>query len=651
MQFTDILNNSWQKKSGVLWLLSTLLIVITFPFVGGDFGYGLDASYFWAHNYIFDSGKFYNEASLIYGPLAFFRHPFAVGNNMLYGILFLTLLKALISFFTFQVNQHYKNWNAFIVFLALYLLFTISPAIDYLLLVLILLLVLLHNKSNNRFYLFLLVFIAVEGFYIKNSIGISACALCAYYFVFTLFYKNKQYKLVSLLAVFAFTVLAVQGLILFGNTQGIITMFQNYYYSTVGFSENMPNDVGPNSTMLLTMMSVVYLLQVFVIRDETFRLFWLSSFFAVFSVFKHSMVRCDSGHYYSALILYLQFSIVILLVLNRINLKVVVLILVPVLCYYFNLKNKWGFDGFGLQFTNGFANLYNFTTDYNKLNVEWKEMSNKNTENVSLTFSKETITQLGNHTVDFYPWELSYAWKNKVNWKPRSTLQSLSMHQYFDEKTANYFSSTEAPDFLVWHLNKKMYNFKSDFSATDERNLFTDDPLTTTAILRAYSPFKIENANWILKKGKRNVLVSNKNLEINNTYNLTSWLDVPQKNNYLTVASINIKEKISRKLKRFGFRDEIYWIEFMTKSGANYKHRISTSFIKNDIWVGIYIKDFEKEIVYDKVTKFKISSQNETLNYNRIGITWKFLEINPSNACDTCENANIQALFLNNSIK
>jgi hypothetical protein len=648
MEFTKMLQNSWQKKSGVLRLLSSLLVVITFPFVAGDFGYGLDASYFWGHNYIFDTGKFYSEASLIYGPLAFFRHSFAVGNNMLYGILFLTLVKTLISFFAFQVNQYYKNWNVFVVFFALYLLFTISPAIDYLMLVLILLLVLLHNKSSKPFYLFLIVFVAVEGFYIKNSIGISACALCAYYFVFTLVYKNKQYKLILLLLVFAIATLIIQGLILFGNIQGIITMFQNYYYSTIGFSENMPNDLGPNSTLLLTTMSVVYLLQVFLIRDETFRLFWLSSFFAVFSVFKHSMVRCDSGHYYSALILYLQLSIVILLVLNRINLKVVVLILVPVLCYYFNLKNKWGFDGFGLQFTNGFSNLYHFTKDYNKLNIEWKEMSNKNSENASLTFSKETMEQLGNHTVDFYPWELSYAWKNKLNWKPRSTLQSLSMHQYFDEKTATYFSGNDAPEFLVWHLNKRMYGSKTDFSATDERCLFTDDPLTTTAILRSYTPVKVENGNWILKRNKRNVLVCKKNLETSNTYDIKYWIEVPQRNNYLTTASINIKEKFTRKLKRFGFRDDIYWIEFLTKSGAYYKHRISTSFIKNDIWVGIYIKDMEEKVVYDKVTKFKISSDKTNLNYSIMSIRWNFLEINPTNSCDTCESSNIQALFLNN---
>ncbi|MBK6832983.1 MAG: hypothetical protein IPG89_01395 [Bacteroidetes bacterium] len=86
-------------------------------------------------------------------------------------------------------------------------------------------------------------------------------------------------------------------------------------------------------------------------------------------------------------------------------------------------------------------------------------------------------------------------------------MQSLSMHQYFDKKTAAYFSGDDAPEFLVWHLNKRMYGYATDFSATDERNLFTDDPLTTTAILRSYTPVKVENGNWILKRNKRNVLV------------------------------------------------------------------------------------------------------------------------------------------------
>jgi hypothetical protein len=647
MQISIVIQSFIKNKTASFWTLTCILIALTFPVVTGDFVYGLDGSYFWAHNYIFDSGKFYNESSLIYGPLAFFRHPSAVGNNMIYGVLCLTVIKALIAFFTFLVNSKYKNWNLIIVFIALYFLFTISPTIDYLLLVLVLLLILLHNKSNKHFYLFLVVLIVIEGFYIKNSIGISAVALCGYYFVFVLLYKNKQFKLIGMLAVFAITILIFQGFMLFGNFQGIINMFQNYFYSTSGFSENMPLDVGPNSTLLLATMSIAYLLQVFLIRDQTFRLFWLSSFFAIFSVFKHSMVRCDSGHYYSALVLYLQFSIVVLLVVNKINIKTIVLILIPLLTYYLNLNNKWGFEGFRLKFTNGFSNLYYFTVDYNKLNAEWIELSEKSANNPSLTLSKETLNEIGNKTIDFYPWELSYAWKNKLNWKPRSTLQSLSMHQYFDKKTAAYFSGDDAPEFLVWHLNKRMYGYATDFSATDERNLFTDDPLTTTAILRSYTPVKVENGNWILKRNKRNVLVYKKNLEVSNIYDIQYWIDVPQKNNHLTTAAITIKEKFTRKLKRFGFRDDVYWIEFTTKSGAYYKHRISTSFIKNDVWVGIYIKNMEEKVIYDKVTKFKISSDKLNLNYSRMSIKWNFLEIDPSNSCDTCESVNIQKLFLN----
>ncbi len=58
----------------------------------------------------------------------------------------------------------------------------------------------------------------------------------------------------------------------------------------------------------------------------------------------------------------------------------------------------------------------------------------------------------------------------------------------------------------------------------------------------------------------------------------------------------------------------------------------------------------EEKVVYDKVTKFKISSDKTNLNYSIMSIRWNFLEINPTNSCDTCENSNIQALFLNNWI-
>ncbi len=141
MQISKVVQSFIKNKTVSFWTPTCILIALTFPVVTGDFVYGLDASYFWAHNYIFDSGKFHNESALIYGPLAFLRHPSAVGNNMIYGVLCLTVIKALIAFFTFLVNSKYKNWNLIIVFIVLYFLFTISTTIGYLLLDLVLLLI------------------------------------------------------------------------------------------------------------------------------------------------------------------------------------------------------------------------------------------------------------------------------------------------------------------------------------------------------------------------------------------------------------------------------------------------------------------------------------------------------------------------------
>ncbi len=77
------------------------------------------------------------------------------------------------------------------------------------------------------------------------------------------------------------------------------------------------------------------------------------------------------------------------------------------------------------------------------------------------------------------------------------------------------------------------------------------------------------------------------------------------------------------------------------------KHRVSTSFIKNKIWVNVYFAYLSgTELQYKKVKKIKISSENESLNYSKFSIRWDFLKLDSDEKCDTCEHELIKRLFV-----
>jgi hypothetical protein len=641
-------NLNQNKKNCIFILLSFFLAIITFPFVSGDFTFGLDSSYFWAHNYIFSKKIFFSESSLIYGPLAFLRHPLAIGNNMIYGLLFLNVIKMMLAFFLLRLNQYYENKHLLIVVVIVYFIFIISPAIDYLLLVLILVILFLHRKNKSEHLLLFAIFLSVEGFYIKNSIGISSSAMIFFYLIHELDYKKAGIKLIVLSFVFGVGLFFIQGILLFKNFDGIVTLLKNYYYTTIGFSEHMPFDTGINSSILFSVLIISFFMQVFLISDSIFRLYWFCTSFLFFSVFKHSMVRCDEGHYYSFIIIYLQLNFILPVLMSKINWWSIVLIIMPVIAYQINLKNKYDYKGLIIEPFNGLTNFNNYVLNYQSEKIEWEQLTEKSSSIPSLKLSEIFLNEIKNNTIDFYPWELSYVWKNKLNWKARENLQSLSMHNFFDQKTATYFSGPEAPQYLIWHLNKQLYGFNTDFTIIDERYLFTDQPLTTTAILKSYTPVKIENSNWLLKRQPRKMLISNQKFAYKSSHNLKYWVQVPQKYNYITTASIHINEKVIRKLKRFVFRDDFYWLELLTEKGSYFKHRISTSFITNKFWIGNYIKGFNETLTCEKIKSFKISSDNIGHNDLTMQLDWDFLEINPENSCDTCEDENIHKLFINN---
>ncbi|MBK8674733.1 MAG: hypothetical protein IPN93_17615 [Bacteroidetes bacterium] len=83
---------------------------------------------------------------------------------------------------------------------------------------------------------------------------------------------------------------------------------------------------------------------------------------------------------------------------------------------------------------NGITHFNNNMLHYNNANGLAKYYSFQNIQGNVLPI--EIREKIGEKTIDFYPWELSYVPANNLNWKPRTTLQSGSYSSWMDGESA-----------------------------------------------------------------------------------------------------------------------------------------------------------------------------------------------------------------------
>ncbi len=100
------------------FLVSLILLVITFPHINPVFSTGLDSPYFWAINWLSGSNiSSFGEIVFPYGPLGFLIKPLAISNNFYIGLFFLVLVRFGFTYYLLK-NVELKHSTQFYFFAA-----------------------------------------------------------------------------------------------------------------------------------------------------------------------------------------------------------------------------------------------------------------------------------------------------------------------------------------------------------------------------------------------------------------------------------------------------------------------------------------------------------------------------------------------------
>ncbi len=583
---------------------------------------GLDGSYFWAFNYLFECrpGEL-DKISFIYGPLAFLRNPAFYGNLILWTCLFQTVLKFLLGYCFLKLAQAFdagKRTALLLFVLSCLVLFSTETYIE----LPVILLLILFSLENKLLYLILIALLTAIGYYIKCSVFLTCVLIQGLYYGYTIFLAKKlDWKLGLKFFVLNLVAFLLLGLMIFKGFTPIIGSLKAYYRNVLSYNEASSAYNNPDSIFLLVLFGISLIALFFVTKHKHVKLFWALSLIMLYTSYTHGMVREGNAHYMGFITCLFSLSVTMGIFHAVYSKYTWPLIGLAFFCFYGNLGNKWDYSDYPLTIQNGPKNFYDFIID----NSKHKRDRDTNTR-VNLNYNtvkntpKEIVDSLRKGSLDFFPWELLYVEADTfTNWKPRPYLQSLNMSHFFDEKTAKYFISANAPDNVMWHSCTRVDS--TFFNSIDDSYLLTNEFHTCAALIANYRVFG--SKPWCLYLKKRQTMlpywVEEKQKEFDAKNN--EWINVPDSTR-ITGCSVHYNFNMMRGLKKLLYRDDEFYIEYKTTEGKIIKKRFWPDDANYFVWVSPYIESFNKPFKKIKAIRFS-NTNNNTLHSGILKIKFK----------------------------
>lgn len=193
--------------------------------------------------------------------------------------------------------------------------------------------------------------------------------------------------------------------------------------------------------------------------------------------------------------------------------------------------------------------------------------------------------QIGNHSVDIYPWETLIAAANQLNWTPRPIYQAyVTYTPFLDQKNADFLASEHAPAFILWHYHS--------FADIDNRYPFSSDPLTLTAILQHYRLQGCE-AQFCLWQKTASTQLSVQEQQQTDTAPWDSWIPVPAQDGALAGDVLRLHVDAERTLA--GRLNLLLWkeggveIDYRLRDGKIKTHTVVLDNARSGLWVSPYL--------------------------------------------------------------
>ncbi|MFQ3675698.1 MAG: hypothetical protein SNJ64_04065, partial [Endomicrobiia bacterium] len=594
-------------------LISIGLFILTFPVFYPNYSIGLDTSYTWALNYLFDTS--YNSLKEIVfplGPLGFLKNALVIGKNFEFFLIFYFIIKVWFTFIFIQSAQQFSNRKEISYFIVAFLLMLFN--IDYLLIGIVFIYCFSFLQTRNLFYIIPATIISFLALCIKTSIGLSGFSILFMSFVLLLTEK-KDIKLYLHFLILVITSVLITGLFVFHSFYLLILYLINILKLSLSYSSSLSLFI-PNNWLLLSLVIISVLLPIFLNKGLKTKYLFFLLLPSLFLMWKHGLTRQDYTHslvFFVFLFLYWG----IFIVLSDINIKKLIIIgIICITAFYWNLNNNWDFRPKTIE-VNGIVNFQKIVLNLKSFKQQNINISEQNIRESKL--EKRLLDAIGNSTIDAYPWELSYFAANPhLQWKMRNSLQSVNFGRWMDALNAIDFSREQGPEFLIFHYTQDKW--QGGFGSIDERFILNDNPLATYSIFNTYDIFEKTNDFLLLKKNTSNNLsIVYSSPEYSSEFG--KWIDINSNNDTIIRLKLTAKQNILGKIKSFLYKTEEYFVDYQLTDDNIFTYRYVPESANDGIWINPFIRNPQDNIIEQNVKKVRFRFTNSIFNNKKISYT------------------------------
>jgi hypothetical protein len=595
-------------------LLSVIVFVITFADIGEPIAAGLDPSYKFAFNYFFANNLQIAKTVLFtYGPLGFLLFPQDQGNNLIWAIIIISLLRFVFIvnfFYLYKIIKEKKDtWSLIVIASVAYIVSSIISTHDLLIFIPLLLLT-THSIKHNLLLIMLSCVVISAALLIKSSAGIVSLLLLASYMMYLLF--KKDYKVVTTI----FFSISISFLCFWFFLYHDLFGMYDYFFAILELSKGNSSamTINPDNNWWIFGLFILFFLSYPLMKKEkVIIILYGITFLPSAAYFKFAMSREDHIHYYVDF-LFILLSI-IFLTTKRVGFKEILHLFLIFICFLYVSPYIQKIIYFHQPSLN-ILEIFDVKDKYNELHKQ-SEMNLK-----PFQLDPATRKMISSHAVDTYPWDVSYIAANSLNWKPRPVFQSyITYTEFLDHSNTNFFKSKNAPEYIIWQL-------KPCNSSMDGRYLLNDEPSTLYEILNKYTVVS-RNSDYLVLKRHNDELLSSR-IVSENTYQWDQWISIPtvaagNSRSTFVLADTDIKRTIVQSLKKLIYKEFEVYIEYKFKDNTVQRYRLVVDTAKDGIWVSplldnLFLFPASKQVVAIKLTHNKKDYFKDTF-----AIRWKIV--------------------------
>lgn len=608
------------NKNIVLLIMALIIAIFSFPEIGLDFDIGIDPPLKWLYNHLFSSDLSLGKDIIFpHGPLAFFMYPLA--ENFILSVIVTIILQVAFVVQLFHLIDA-KKWQEWLLTAVLaWIIFSLSN-FNQLVISNISVAYLLYFRNEKQFLKYWGLVLTAFAFYVKAYVAIISGTLTFSLLVINLLrYKNYKQTLIDL----SFLL-------------GSMLLFWYLMYSQLGGFVNycigMIHLAGDNSAaaayfpnnnwwLIVPFLVIIWSLP-FLQKSREGKIFGFLFSLSFFAAWKYGMAREDYYHVRTYLF-FIAISMILFLVYNRRNLMAnVFVIILAIVLFAVNMKNVENPQPIAINYS-GFKNFVLFVSSFQEIKAK---SESQNTKNIACNRLPEAIrNQIGDKSVDIYPWDYTIVAANRLNWKPRPVIQSYAAFtSWLDKKNADHFRSASAPKYFIFGIN----NITTDpngfkLGSIDYRYLLNDEPQTLIELIRSYERIYCDR-NFLVYRKRNQALEVHSLIKKSQTARWNEWISVPDDANQFVRLKLHLDLSFSGKVKSFLFKDELYYIYFKTKDGSTLKYRIVPQNAVDGVWISPFYTSAGDPSPSKIITEVLLTCSDKNSTKNPFTFEWEYFD-------------------------